>query len=98
MWQALNVLIGVATVMLVLSLVVTALAQLASDALRLRAGHLRAGIIGMLSAAGGGRREAAERFDQSRLRGRAVVSASEVAALGAAGGNGLQNAGLAAMF
>lgn len=82
MWNALNVLIGTATVMLVLSLVVTALTQALSDALDLRAGHLREGVIGMLGASGIDPRAAAARFDGSALSGRTHVTAEEVAALG----------------
>lgn len=81
MSHSLDLLIGFATVMAALSLVVTILTQIAVDALQLRANHLHAGLLEVLARAGIELKEAQRILDVSHLRGRTQVSAAEFSAV-----------------
>lgn len=89
MLHSLDLLIGFATVMAALSLVVTVLTQIAVDALQLRATHLHEGLVEILSHAGIELQEARRILDVSHLNGRTQVTASELSAV--AGGADFSN-------
>jgi hypothetical protein len=84
MLHSLDLLIGFATVMAALSLVVTILTQIAVDVLQLRANHLREGLLEILSRAGIELQEASRILEVSGLKGRTQVTAAELTT--AAGG------------
>ena len=84
MLHSLDLLIGFATVMAALSLVVTILTQIAVDALQLRASHLRTSLFEILGQAGIEFQEARKILDASQLSGKTQVTAAELTA--AAGG------------
>jgi hypothetical protein len=85
MLHSLDLLIGFATVMAALSLIVTILTQIAVDALQLRANHLREGLLELLSHAEIELGEARRILDVSHLKGRTQVTAAELSAV--AGGS-----------
>jgi hypothetical protein len=89
MLHSLDLLIGFATVMTALSLVVTVLTQMVVDALQLRAHHLREGLLEILSHAGVELQEARQILDASHLSGRTAVTAAELSSI--AGSAVLQN-------
>jgi hypothetical protein len=95
MLHSLDLLIGFATVMAALSLVVTVLTQIAADALQLRATHLREGLLEILGHAGIEIQEARRILDLSHLSGSTHVTASELSAV--AGGADFSNLFDAAM-
>lgn len=82
MLHSLDILIGVTTVMMVLSLAVTMLTQFVLDLFKLRWRHLQKGIGEVLSAAGMGLEEIQQLLRASPLRGRGSVSADELAQYG----------------
>jgi hypothetical protein len=84
MLHSLDLLIGFATVMAALSLMVTVLTQIAVDAFALRAGHLHDGLLEMLSDAGIELQEAKKILEAAHLTGRTQVTVAELTA--AAGG------------
>jgi hypothetical protein len=84
MFHSLDLLIGFATVMAALSLVVTVLTQVAVDALALRANHLHASLLEILGQAGIAMQDARKILEVSQLTGRTQVTAAELTA--AAGG------------
>lgn len=84
MLHSLDLLIGFATVMAALSLVVTVLTQIAVDAFALRAKHLHASLIEILGRAGIELQQARKILEVSQLTGRTQVTAAELTA--AAGG------------
>src|SRR5208283_5027889 len=85
MLHSLDLLIGFATVMAALSLVVTILTQIAVDSLQLRANHLREGLLEILSHAGIELEEARRILDVSHLKGRTQVTAAELSAVAGGG-------------
>ena len=89
MFHSLDLLIGFATVMAALSLVVTVLTQIVVDALQLRAHHLREGLLAILGRAGMELQDARRILDASHLNGRTAVTAAELSAV--AGGADFQN-------
>jgi hypothetical protein len=89
MLHSLDLLIGFATVMAALSLVVTVLTQIVADALQLRANRLRDGLLEVLGHAGIELQEARKILDASHLSGRTEVTAAELSAV--AGGADFQN-------
>lgn len=89
MLHSLDLLVGFATVMAALSLIVTVLTQVVSDALQLRSRHLREGLVAMLGQAGIQLREARRILEASHLNGRTAVTAAELSAV--AGGTDFQN-------
>jgi hypothetical protein len=80
MLHSLDLLIGVTTVMMVLSMVVTMLTQLVIDLLRLRWIHLREGIAEILMRAGAEERDVKQLLQDSPLRHRASVTVEELSA------------------
>ena len=84
MFHSVDLLVGFATVMAVLSLVVTVLMQIVSDALQLRAHHLRQGMLAILGNAGIQFNEALRILDAAHLSGRTAVTAEELSTLAAA--------------
>jgi hypothetical protein len=84
MLHSLDLLIGFATVMAALSLVVTVLTQIAVDAFALRAKHLHASLLEILGRAGIEIQGARKILEVSQLTGRTQVTAAELTA--AAGG------------
>ena len=81
MYHSLDLLIGFSTVMAALSLVVTVLTQIVLDALQLRAGHLREGLIEILTHTGIELQQARSIIDASHLTGATRVTASELSAV-----------------
>jgi hypothetical protein len=75
--------------MAALSLIVTILTQIAVDALHLRAGHLREGLLEVLSHAGIEFTEADKILEASHLSGAVQVTAAELSAV--AGGGDFSN-------
>jgi len=84
MYHSLDLLIGFATVMAALSLIVTVLTQMVVDALQLRAGHLREGLTEILGSAGMEIHQAHAILEAAHLSDRTEVTAAELSA--AAGG------------
>jgi hypothetical protein len=78
MLHSLDLLIGFATVMAALSLVVTILTQVAVDALQLRASHLHRSLLEILSQAGIELQQARKILDAAQLNGRTRVTAAEL--------------------
>ena len=89
MLHSLDLLVGFATVMAALSLVVTVLTQIVVDALQLRANHLRESLLEIFTRAGIELQTARKILDASHLNGRTEVTAAELSA--AAGGADFQN-------
>jgi hypothetical protein len=81
MFDSLNLLIGVTTVMLVLSLAVTVLTQIVLDSAQLRAGHLEQGILELLAKAGVELKRAQELVAGWHLNGATEVSAADLSKL-----------------
>jgi hypothetical protein len=82
MFHSIDLLVGIVTVMMVLSLVVTMVTQLVLDLLKLRWLHLREGISAVLADAGADVGEIQQVLKDSPLRGRTSVSAQELAQFG----------------
>jgi hypothetical protein len=79
-FKSLEILIGVSGVMLLLSLLVTALTQMAVEVFGLRPAHLERGVTEMLQHLGWSRltAEAAEKLTRAVLRGAADISREEL--------------------
>jgi hypothetical protein len=82
MLHSIDLLVGIVTVMMVLSLVVTMLTQLVLDILKLRWKCLQVGISTVLAHAGAEASEIQHLLQDSPLRGQSTVSAEELAQFG----------------
>ena len=81
MLHSLDLLIGFATVMAALSLVITVLTQIVLDALQVRSGHLRDGLVEILSRMGMALDQARAIVVASHLADRKQVTAQEFSAV-----------------
>jgi hypothetical protein len=82
MLHSLDILIGVTTVMMVLSLAVTMLTQFVLDLLKLRWLHLREGILEILTKAGAEGEELRQVLQSTPLRGRVSLTLDELTRFG----------------
>jgi hypothetical protein len=83
MFHSIDLLIGFATVMAALSLVITVLTQVVADLFQLRTRHLRQGMTAVLGHAGIELEEARRILEVSRLWNRTEVTASELSTIAA---------------